>query len=614
VTDKTSAAAIDGGRPAWIVGTGVAVLAILAVTMGFALAPYLFNGSTLLSEITKQVRATTGLVIQTKGHARFDLLPSPHVSIETLHFDDPSGTLSIDADALRGEVRLLPLLVGRLELSSATLVRPRLVIDLDGRPIQPDSTIGRAMHAGDAASNGTSQRLGIVRLADGTAILKGKGFAHAPMFRAIDVTLDWRDLESPATLTGALSIEKTSADIAVWIAQPSSLMRGDHSAVALRLHSAPLDITANGDLASATTTSFHGHVAVNAPSLPAALALLSYDAALPAPFANLALTSDATIGVDRGVTTTVDLPSLHLHVDGNDYEGTLAFQNDGKASLSGTLAAEQLNLTPFFSKTPGFYDTERRWTRTEVPVTAGAPLGLDLRISATHLRLTPFTIDDAALAVMTRNDRTEIALVEGKAYGGAIKGRVSFGVIGHDLTLRGSGSLSDADAATLSWDAFGRQVATGLLAGSANIESTGDSPAALMAHLQGWAKGHANDGELSGMDLGLGLRELARKHGGAVMPALRAGRTPFRSLTFSARLSDGIATIGDATMVGPDSTLSLTGSADIGTRGLDVHAIAATPDTATSGPRARLPIGVTGSFDKIIFAPDFSDTVAPQAP
>ena len=581
--------------------------------VGVAAVPFLFDGETLLSDVSEQVRATTGLVIECKGQARFVFLPDPHVSIGGLHVHDPSGTLTIDADALHGEVRLLPLLVGRLELSSATLVRPRLTIDLDGRAMRRDSMIGRALHA-DAADGGpvprttAGDRLGSVTLADGTATLKGGGLVRPFALGDVNVTLDWPDLQSSATLTGTLTLAGTGAAIATWVAQPSSLMRGESSAVTLNLHSLPLDLSATGDLVDTSTASFRGHVAARAPSLPAALALVGVDITSPAPLADLGLKSDTRIEVGHGGTVRMDLPKLDLHVDGNHYEGTLAFLNGvdhGRATpaMSGTLATEDLALAPFLSTAPPLMDADRQWARAPVPVNRAAPLALDLRISATHLRLRPVTIDDAALAVISRDDRLEIALIEGTAYGGGVKARVSSGVADGELNLRGAGSLDGADAAALSWDAFGRQVAAGSVSGSANIESTGDSPAALMEHLQGWAKGRASDGELSGVDLGLGLRALTRSQVAAVTPALRAGRTPFQTFEVALRLADGIATIGEATMRGPDATLSITGDADIGKRTLDLHAVAATPANAVPGSTARLPFDVTGSLGKVIFAP-----------
>ena len=607
-----------GSHASWLLKTAALCLLGAVGVVAVAAVPYLFDGATLVSDVSRQVRATTGLVIEARGQARFVFLPNPHVSLGSLHFRDPSGTLMIDADALQGEVRLLPLLVGRLELSAATLIRPRLAIDLDGRAMQPTSMIGRALHAETAGSNHQTiagDRLGTVTLLDGTASVKGGGLAHPFAFGDVNVTLDWPDLQSSAALTGTVTAANTRAEVATWIAQPSSLMRGEHSAVTFNLHSLPLDLLASGDLVDAPAASFHGHVAAHASSLPGVFAVLGTTIASPAPLADVSVNSDATIDTDRDGAARIDLPKLDMQVDGNHYEGTLAFLNGSDAhgtrpSLSGTLATEDLALAPFLSAAPRFTDPGGGWANASVPVTRATSLGLDLRISATHLHLRPITVDDAALAVISRDDHLEIALIEGGAYGGALKARVSYGVAGGELNLRGAGSLTGADAATLSWDAFGRQVAAGSLTGSANVESTGDSPAALMKHLQGWAKGEVSDGELSGVDLGLGLRALAQGQTAAVVPALRAGRTPFKRFDVSLRVADGIATVGEATMRGPDAALSVDGQADLGRRTLDLHAVAATPADAVPGPRARLPFDVTGPLGKVVFSPVLGTTPA----
>ena len=602
---KVTAGAAAHGATARRRGPLLAAAAVLLVVMlaiGRAAGPYLFRVATLQSEIATQVRLTTGLTLATPGRARFDLLPSPRIKMSAVHVSDPSGTLTIDAEALEGEVRLLPLLVGRLELASATLTKPRLVVDLDGRPVPPDSLLGRAIHARAGAGLGGDQRLGAVTLIDGTARLVSRTPRAVPSFSDIDMTLDWRDLDSPATLTGTMRVAGTAADVAAWIEQPSALMRGDRSAATLRLRSAPLDLTASGDVVGAATTSFKGQLTASAPSLAALVALCGKPAALPAPFADLALNGDANVAIDRAGAVTLNLPSLHLTADGNTYEGTLAYQGAGTPLLSGTLATDQLALQPFLARLPPLLGPARVWSdATVMPSTAPGPLQLDMRISASHLRLPPFTVDDAALSVMTRGDRIEIGLNEGTAYGGALKGRLSVGSAPDGLSLRGAGSLDGADASAMGWDLVGRQVAAGTLSGSGAFETGGDAVAGLMANLKGWARGTAADGDLTGADLGLGLRALARGRSDEAAAALSAGRTPFRTLTFDMRLDGGVATIGEAAMQGRDTSLTAGGSIDIGARRLDLHAVAATPEIATSGPRARLPLEIGGTFDKPLF-------------
>lgn len=594
MSDGTTALAKKAAKPKVLVKATLAAIVVALLLIAGATAPYVFKGTTLEGEVAAQLRATTGLKLVSNGDARFGLLPTPHITLTDVVLKRPDGALAIAAGTLEGEVRLLPMIVGRLELASATLTQPKLTIDLDAGGMMPDSTIGRALH-GLAPSTTGDSRLGTVALVDGSAEVKSHAVARMPKLTDINLTIDWPSVASPATLTGALSIDGEATDVAAWSAQPSALLRGETSPIALRIHAAPLDLSANGDLTSTNVNVFRGHVAFAAASVPALLARFRDPKQTLAPFANVSLRADTTINVDADGKANADLQALQLDLDGNRYEGTLAYESGDKPSLSGTLATDTLVLAPFLSSEPSLADTEHRWTRSALVAGGGDLVNFDLRLSATHLRIAPFTIDDAALSVMTRGPRTEIALNEGRAYGGAIKGRASVGVVSGIVSVRGAGTLTDADVAGLSWDVLGRQVAAGVMSGSLNIETFGDSPAALMAHLQGWTKAQAHDGEISGVDLGGGLQAMATQPGTTALAAFRRGRTPFTDLALALRLTDGIATIEDATMKGPDAAVGVTGTADIGNRGLDLAATAAKPDAAKPGD--GLAVAIRGTFD-----------------
>ncbi len=594
MSEHSTALATKAARPKVVVKAMVGLMVMASLLVAGGIAPYVFKGTTLEGEVAAQLRTTTGLKLVSNDDARFGLLPTPHITLTDVVLKRPDGSLAVAAPKLEGDVRFLPMIVGRLELASATLTRPKLTIDLDAAGTTPDSTIGRALQGLAPSATGDS-RLGTVVLVDGTAEVKTRAVARMPKLADIDLTIDWPDIASPATLTGSLSIDGEATDLAAWAAQPSALLRGETSPIALRIHAAPLDLSANGDLVSTNVTLFRGHVALSAASVPALLARFGDPRRTLAPFANVSLRADTTIGIDSDDKTSIDLQALQLDLDGNRYEGTLAYESGDKPSLSGTLATETLVLAPFLSSEPSLADGQHRWTRSALVAGGGDLLNLDLRLSATHLRVAPFTIDDAALSVMTRGPRTEIALNEGRAYGGTVKGRASVGVANGVVSLRGAGTLTDADVSGLSWDVLGRQVAAGLVSGSLNIETSGDSPAALMAHLQGWAKAQAHDGEISGLDLGGGLQAMATQHGATALAAFRHGRTPFTDLAVALRLADGVATIEDATMKGSDAAVGVTGTADIGNRTLALDATAAKPDAAK--PRDGLAVAIKGSFD-----------------
>ncbi len=237
-----------------------------------------------------------------------------------------------------------------------------------------------------------------------------------------------------------------------------------------------------------------------------------------------------------------------------------------------------------------------------MPAAAPGPLQLDMRISASHLRLPPLTVDDAALSVMTRGDRIEIGLNEGTAYGGALKGRLSVGTAPDGLSLRGAGSLDGADASAMGWDLVGRQVAAGDAVGLGRLSKPAATPSPPSWPTSRAGRAAPPQTATSPAPISASAcARLARGRSDEAAAALGAGRTPFRTLTFDMRLDGGVATIGEAAMQGRDTSLTAGGSIDIGARRLDMHAVAATPEIATSGPRARLPLEIGGTFDKPVF-------------
>src|SRR3954468_23342338 len=103
------------------VGAGVGV-----VLLGAAIAPWTFSGAAMRQEVARQVRDTTGLLAETNGRTTLAILPRPRIKIADVVIRDRDGKLRVEAGMLRGDLRILPMLAGRMELSSLTLVSPDL--------------------------------------------------------------------------------------------------------------------------------------------------------------------------------------------------------------------------------------------------------------------------------------------------------------------------------------------------------------------------------------------------------------------------------------------------------------------------------------------------------
>ncbi len=579
---------------------GLAVLVAIAA----GAAPWAFSNAALRNEIALQIRRITGLAAVSQGRAVFVVLPEPHISIDDVSFADPSGALRVSARYLKGYLRIAPLLAGRIELTSATLGQPEMHIDLDGRPMQPDSRIGRAADAATAtpeAAAADEERLGVVTLVNGSARLISKSFKSDVLIDAINMTLDWRKLGAAANVIGKARVRGETATIAAWIAKPVELLRGQQSRMALKIDAPLLSLATEGTLGSAPTWQYAGHIHAAASSVRELLEKAEYPIPLPGPFNGFDLTCDANI-----VAASAVLSGLRLQFDGNDFEGTLAFQADDKIPvLSGTLATNQLSLRPFLSALPSAIGHDGQWNQDPFNLKDLGWADVDLRISASHMLFSHFDIEDAAVSLMTNNRRLELNVAEAKAYQGTIRGRASFDLNDNTVNMRLGGALSGIDVAAFSFDALGWPEFAGSLTGTVNIESAGISMYELMHSLDGKAQIDVARGQLGGIDLDSALRRID-KSPLALLTNIHRGRTAFDRASFGLRFEKGVADIEDGKLENPSLTLGFGGTVDFGERALDLHA-AAMPSVDEAKPGEEAPkfrFDVAGSWDDLAFAPD----------
>src|ERR1019366_7947406 len=358
-----------------------------------------------------------------------------------------------------------------------------------------------------------------------------------------------------AIVTGQAQIDGETAVTAAWIASPAGLLRGQQSPLSLKIDAPSLSLAAEGGLASMPEWQFSGNIRAATPSARAILERAGYTIPLPGPIGDFEASCDATVLARSAV-----LSGLYLKFDGNEFEGTLAFQARGPAPvLSGTLATNRLSLRPFLSVFPPAAGRDGQWNRDPFVLSELGSADLDLRISAAHMRVSHYEIEDAAFSVMRNSRRLELALAGGKAYQGAIKGRVTFDMGGNGVGMQAAGAISGADFAALSFDAFGWPQFYGSLTGTANLVSRGASMSELMRNLDGSAQIDVAQGQLGGIDLESALHRID-KSPLALLAGIHRGRTAFDRASFGLRFAKGVASIEEGELENPSLWLGFGGS------------------------------------------------------
>ncbi len=576
-------------------------LAALAVfCLAAALIPWTLPRQTVEREIAAQVKAATGFAFVGTGEATFSALP-PRISIADVSLADDARSMSIQTRTVRARLRLLPLLAGRLEVAEATLIHPHLRLDLSHRPAIAGA-IAKAASAPAAtleADRTDDVRLGILRVQNGSATLQRQGQPDI-LVDHVYGSFDWRRISAPATLTGTFAWRGEPASVDFWLAQPANLLRGEQSATTLRVKSASLSVSANGNVSAGAHPQFVGRLVASTPSLRHVGRLANAAIPLPGVLGDTSFTADATIAHD-GFT----LSNLRLSLDRNEFEGTLALRSDGpRPSLTGTLAASQLALDPLVAEMTPVVTSEGRWTEEPFELRDLSQIDMDLRVSAARTRLRRIQFDDSALSLLMKAGRLELALAEAKAYKGLLKARLSaVGAGGNALELRGNAQLANIDAGALAWDLLDRPRLSGTLTASMSMEASGDSVLQTIRNLDGKAQFAIVQGDVGGIDLDEALRRLTTRPLSSLSEA-RGGRTVFEKAGATFRINKGVAETVEASANAPGLAMAMTGSIHIADRLLALKGTATQTEPKSAGEPSQLPFEVIGSWDDPAIVPD----------
>ena len=127
-------------KPLPLVGVVLAVPALWA-----GLTTWQIPGTVLEREVGAQILGLSGMTVTTQEAARFTLLPYPQMAVDGIRLAGAPENLSLEAATMRGKVRLLPLMGGRIELADLTLVRPVLSLAKSGFSDGALAPIGRLL-------------------------------------------------------------------------------------------------------------------------------------------------------------------------------------------------------------------------------------------------------------------------------------------------------------------------------------------------------------------------------------------------------------------------------------------------------------------------------------
>lgn len=625
----------------------VIILGAAAVATLLAVIPFIVSTDAIRIRVAQEISAWTGYSVELREAPRLRVFPVLRASLDGVtlsKLSDQGAKPFMSANRIEIELSPLDAIMGRLSFSETQIVRPHFNI---GGPVDnfaelldaiasSNGRLGTAIRAQRAlqqngandktlATQQASQPFGRVVLRDGTISFNDPDSQEEPkddqQITKLNATLEWPRTSSAATLRGSALWRGENTQFSLTAAQALPLLAGGTSDVNASFTSTPLNITFEGKANISNDRFFEGALSAKTPSLSNSLRWL----ALP-PVAGS--TEIGAFSLDSTITSTprrLKFDNVEMTTDESPAKGVIevGFEQDTPA-ITGTLAFEKLNLRRLFSifvplpENQPRSPSERDLNERDIINTSFIDRSeLDLRLSAQTATAGPVSMTGVAAAVQIRGGRAMFDIGDAKAFNGILQANLQ---IVRDLKTA-TGELrfnaSDIDSSQL-FAALGFNKP--FVNGKGNVSLFMKAPAnrwsGLLNNAQGNVSVQLNNGQMQGFSVQDFLTK-AESQGFFALERQENVSLAFNRLDMKANLSDGVASLENATLITSQGTLNLAGIVPFVDRSLALSGEVIFPDSQpqqqqenTNGQQAQpsptkppLHFFVGGSWDRPFISP-----------
>jgi AsmA protein len=583
----------------------ILVAAVIAAgTTVIAAATRVTPVDTVRDAVESEIRTVTGLDPLMRGPISVSMFPVPSVEFSDVALGAAgAGEAALAAEQLTVNLRLMPLLTGRIEIADISLVKPHIAVKVD-----PDrhtnwspliDILARALKP-NAARDERVLSFSEIGIKDGVVALSVPDRDIHETLTGVELALAWPSIAKSFAATGHFTWHNETVDAGLAIANFSGALAGDDSGLKFRMNAGPLKAAFDGILSYRPSLKIDGTLAADTASLREALRWSGGHALPSGGLGRFALKARAALNGGA-----ISLSDLNVELDGNVAEGVLSYAATGRQILQGTLAVERLDLSPYVSAFRLIADNARDWDRRSLRLDWFDGWDADVRLSASRVQLAQAEFGRTAVAATMRSGRLLITVGESQAFDGLVTGTIAVAKSEAGAEFGSQMQFSNVDLEKCLRQLFGvnRLEGSGSLAFS--VDSTGRNVQELAANLNGTVQVSAKQGALNGWNVEEMMRRLQRSPLSAGGD-LRNGRTPFEKLNIRLRIVQGLATIEDVALEGPSVRLAVTGTTSIPDREFNLSGIANLigATAADANPLLELPFAVRGQWENPSIVPD----------
>ena len=579
---------------------GLVVAAAVVAGVGFiALSSSLISGDNARDAVKAQIKAATGLDFVVRGGTAISIFPPDTITLGDVVLGDNPNQPALSAQVLTARLRLLPLLMGRIEIADVVLVHPRISVrtERDGTQTNWSMLLETLARATKPNAERGPLSFSEIHISDGSITIDDASRDIRETLHHVELSLAWPSISKSFAATGQFAWRSENVEASLAIGDFYAALTGDNSSLKFRMSSLPLKVAFDGAMSNKPTMRIEGMLAADTPRLRDTLRWTTGNAPPAGGFGRFALKSQL-----KASGGTFALSSVNIELDGNVAEGVLSYSTAERNILQGTLAAGNMDLSPYVSTFQFIAGNAREWNRKSFDVNNLNTFDIDLRMSAAQLTIADAKLGRTAVATNLRAGKLAITIGESQAYGGLITGSFALAKGNSGIDMKSQMLFANVDLENCLAQLFGVKRVQGNGNLTFSVEASGDSVDALTRTLGGTANLTATDGALTGINIEQLLRRLERRPlSGA--GDFRTGRTPFDRLAMPIKIANGIMTADDTRVDGPAVKLTLNGTSSIPARDLNLKGTA-TLIGSSSDPGFDLPFIVQGNWDEPLMLPD----------
>jgi AsmA protein len=610
-------------------------LILIAAVGTFFLIPYVVSAQTIRESVADQLEALTGREVVVSGPASLSVFPSVSVRIGGVSIANAEGMgqeAFIAMDELDVSVRLMPLLLGDVEIEHFVAVRPRFnfTVNAADRPnwrlggVASKASETRAKPASSPAA--APVKIGTFLIRDGQIKYRNQRSGAAIDTSSINATVTWPSLASPMATAGSLVWRGEVLSFKTRSDDPIGLASGGTTPASVMVESSRFTVDVKGQFSTTVDFAVDGRINLQVPSVRALARW--FDAELPQGLGlnKLSLASKFLVG-----GTKLAFSEAALGLDGNTAEGAIVVTLGGRRpQLQATLAASTFDLNPYLparaapskesasGKDVAPAAPRAGWSVEPIDMSGLATINADLRLSAGKISARNYDLGSGAITASLKDGRLTAQVAELKAYGGQINATLA--VDGSDEAPAVTTNFNVQGVALLKFltdmAGFSRLDGKGDISG--NLQATGGSMNELVESLSGKFTLAAQNGAIKGMDLAGIVQILRGKRLEGWLTA--AGKdTKFDRLQAEFYFDKGIGENKDFLLKGPAIDITGSGLVDLPKRSLDYRlsaSLVSLPADAATPPETALalPLIVRGPWESPDIYPDpvKLDKAAPQ--